>query len=552
MSQVSRTTAKSYFNTGDVPIESEFGNMLDSIPFFNDGAYTALSGTSWDGSAKRKVLTGDLAVTLSTSKRSGKMKILQDGTGGHDLTINGVSIPVLPDPDSVTIVIFDFDDVAAVYDFFVDISFAGNVAGGGGTLSTPSISVSQASPGDPVVIDWADITNATGYQVQRATNSGFTTGLTTLGTPSSSTYTDSESLTDGQTYYYRVKATAPGFTDSAYGTGSIAYEAGAGSTYEDIIFDNTDGANQLQSSAPIVSGDDGEYIFQKDQSELKEIVFGFATSNAPVGYASMAYMLYFDAAATVSVVTGSTLVAPLSNTSADASNWWKFKVIGATGVVEVYKSPDKSTWVKIGEYTTHATTDLYPVYEKGINSYATVIGPMQQLGITSNFSSIAGTWSTLTFQNLNSVVNTSGTYSGNGEMASTNSLPTGVISGYSWNHDDQVKETVFGLITGTTPAVYSSMTYGFYIDSSRSLSVVGGSSGSILDGHKTPMGVGFRMGIFIDASGNVTVKKSPDGLVWRTIATFVNVAAVAQHPDVDLNINPLSTTPSGFQGLNLT
>jgi hypothetical protein len=150
MSQVSRTTAKTYFNTGDIPTEPQFGNVLDSIPFFDDNAYTALTGTSWDGSPKRKQLTGDLAVTLSTSKRSGKMKIIQDGTGGHDLTINGVSIPVLPDPNAVTLVIFDFDDVASVYDFFVDTSYAGNIVGGGGGDTTApvktSIVVENATP----------------------------------------------------------------------------------------------------------------------------------------------------------------------------------------------------------------------------------------------------------------------------------------------------------------------------------------------------------------------------------------------------------------------
>lgn len=102
--------------------------------------------------------------------------------------------------------------------------------GGGGTLSTPSISLSQSGPGAAVVIDWADVTNATSYQVQRATNSGFSAGLTTLGTPTASTYSDTDTLSDGVTYYYRVKAMASGFTDSAYDSDSIVYDNGGAPT----------------------------------------------------------------------------------------------------------------------------------------------------------------------------------------------------------------------------------------------------------------------------------------------------------------------------------
>ncbi len=87
----------------------------------------------------------------------------------------------------------------------------------GTTLSAPGSFT--ATPGNAqVALAWAAVTSATGYVVDRATNSGFTTGVT-LGIYSASglSFTDT-GLTNGTTYYYRIRATASGFTDSGYST----------------------------------------------------------------------------------------------------------------------------------------------------------------------------------------------------------------------------------------------------------------------------------------------------------------------------------------------
>jgi FtsP/CotA-like multicopper oxidase with cupredoxin domain len=73
------------------------------------------------------------------------------------------------------------------------------------------VSLTQAAPpGSPVVAAWtyAPAGDQTGFQVQRATDSGFTTGLTsTTVNASATTYTDT-SVTVGTTYFYRARATS--------------------------------------------------------------------------------------------------------------------------------------------------------------------------------------------------------------------------------------------------------------------------------------------------------------------------------------------------------
>ena len=71
-----------------------------------------------------------------------------------------------------------------------------------------------------VVLTWDAVTGADGYVVERAEDAAFTVSLTTVYTGSSVSYPNS-GLTNGTTYYYRVKATAINHADSAYTTVSV-------------------------------------------------------------------------------------------------------------------------------------------------------------------------------------------------------------------------------------------------------------------------------------------------------------------------------------------
>jgi hypothetical protein len=58
------------------------------------GDFTELSGTTWDGTNKYYELTGDLSLTLDTTENAGVIYLVQDGTGGHTVSINGVAITI--------------------------------------------------------------------------------------------------------------------------------------------------------------------------------------------------------------------------------------------------------------------------------------------------------------------------------------------------------------------------------------------------------------------------------------------------------------------------
>ena len=105
-----------------------------------------------------------------------------------------------------------------------------------------------ATPGNAqVALSWAAVTNRDHYQIDRATDSGFTTGVVTgVYTGTGTTYTDT-GLTNGTTYYYRIKAIGIGrYSDSAsYATANAA----ASSVYRVDDFTDTN-AVALASHTP--------------------------------------------------------------------------------------------------------------------------------------------------------------------------------------------------------------------------------------------------------------------------------------------------------------
>lgn len=85
--------------------------------------FTALSGTSWDGSNKTKTLSANLSLTFAPSgNRLGQLIIIQDGTGGRTLTIDGNAVTISSSANSVTFISYIYDAANSKYRFFVSSS----------------------------------------------------------------------------------------------------------------------------------------------------------------------------------------------------------------------------------------------------------------------------------------------------------------------------------------------------------------------------------------------------------------------------------------------
>jgi hypothetical protein len=80
-------------------------------------------------------------------------------------------------------------------------------------LATPTGFTATAAGSTQINLAWSAVTNATSYTLDWSANG--TTGWTNVYT-GSGVSTSHTGLTASTTYYYRVKATASGFTDSAY------------------------------------------------------------------------------------------------------------------------------------------------------------------------------------------------------------------------------------------------------------------------------------------------------------------------------------------------
>ena len=74
-----------------------------------------------------------------------------------------------------------------------------------------------ATPGDTqITLTWDDMADATNYIIDRADDSGFTTGLTEVYNGAHVASHNDTGLTNGQQYYYRIKSQASGYADSDY------------------------------------------------------------------------------------------------------------------------------------------------------------------------------------------------------------------------------------------------------------------------------------------------------------------------------------------------
>ena len=120
-------------------------------------------------------------------------------------------------------------------------------------LIPPTLSL---TPGDTeMVINWGAIPNATNYVIQRATDSGFTTGLTEVYNGALLTDTDT-GLTNGTTYYYRGKAQGKGYIESPWSATESAAPTAGGDAYLIAEWDASVGASVTTANGAVTLWED--------------------------------------------------------------------------------------------------------------------------------------------------------------------------------------------------------------------------------------------------------------------------------------------------------
>lgn len=95
------------------------------------------------------------------------------------------------------------------------------------TLATPGSFVAATGSGaaGTLALTWAAVTNATNYVLDRATNVGFTTGVTLAVYSGALLAFNDSGLTPATAYFYRLRAQGTNYTDSAYATATATSHA---------------------------------------------------------------------------------------------------------------------------------------------------------------------------------------------------------------------------------------------------------------------------------------------------------------------------------------
>ncbi len=251
-------------------------------------------------------------------------------------------------------------------------------------LSTPKLKSATASASG-TTIKWNSVSGAVGYAVYRKPSGG---SWSMIGTTTSTSYTDKESLTSGSTYYYTVRA----FAESESTAMSNKYDGEYWSSYDKTglksvylstpkLTGATTGASSTTVSWNKVSGAKGYAVYRKksdgswsmlttttstsykDKSSLSSGKTYYYTVRAYVGSASTAksntydaaYWSGYDSTGVKAVYLSTPKLSSVKSASSGTKISWG-SVTGASGYA-VYRKKSGGSWSMLTTTTKTSYTD---------------------------------------------------------------------------------------------------------------------------------------------------------------------------------------------------
>lgn len=246
-------------------------------------------------------------------------------------------------------------------------------------LAAPGSFTATPASSTQINLSWNASPNATGYVVDRATNIGFTTGVTLGIYSGSGTSYNNTGLTASTQYFYRLRATAAGYVDSAYSTANATTTA-VGAILEDLAFPtqvnlanvgttwNSTNAAVLYDGyglcdKKLASGTDGYIQARNTATDCNAAVIAFNTSQTnqkyqtspgtpPSNYEAAAFLnsgsLYY---------IDNTGNATNSGVTLAVGDYWR--IIRTGSVYKLQKSTALPTWTDVYTFAFNSTADLF-------------------------------------------------------------------------------------------------------------------------------------------------------------------------------------------------
>lgn len=384
--KISELTAATSINGGDTIEISQSGTSKKATAttlktYFGLDAFTALSGTTWDGSNKTVTLTANTALTFSSTKRNGILKVKQDGTGSRTLSINSISVPISSAANSITTICYFYDDVAGTYIFSYDTNILGNVGGvGGGDTTAPTVSGIVASDAHTITVTLSEAT--TGFNGFTLKKGGVAMSITAHSFPTSSsiqfTVSDTMTSTDTLTADYSPGDVADTSSNplASFTAHSVTNSIPGGVSWVDVVLSGqatevsakkwwgTTGGDAYLSQAignkSMAASADGA-LRAKRTADTNGCIFGFKETNAAGPYSEIKAGFTIVSDGSIYKVNNGALALVANPGVVNVNDY--VKIVRTGSAWKLQYSSDGSTWNDfaggLGSLTYAGTVQVY-------------------------------------------------------------------------------------------------------------------------------------------------------------------------------------------------